>query len=148
MDTYHQLQSIREDTLLLFVTYLTIQVYLSAVRHNQLTTDKYSIGLQQPKVTLCTERHTEVICHHLSTQGRLPITFPIMIGLQAVFLKTSGNFRDIMISAACCLAYFGLLSVSKFIVSSSDFFDPLKDLRCCLGQPSTSVTHTRQYKAI
>jgi len=61
-------------------------------------------------------------------RGRLPITFPIMVGLNAVFSKTSGNFRDIMIWATCCLAYFGLFRVSEFTASLSDFFDPRKDL--------------------
>ena len=59
---------------------------------------------------------------------RLPITFPIMTRLQTVFSKHPDNYRDVMIWAACCLAYFGLLRVSEFTTSSPDDFDPSTDL--------------------
>ena len=135
MDTYHQLQPICEDTLLLFVTYLaqqhlsypTIQVYLSAVRHNQLTTDK-SWPTAAPRLHYVLKGIRRSYATTYQPRERLPITFPIMIGLQAVFSQTPGKFRDIMIWAACCMAYFGLLRVSEFTASSSHFFDPLKDL--------------------
>jgi len=134
MDTYHQLQSVFEDTLLLFVTYLaqqhlsypTIQVYLSVVRHNQLTTDK-SWPTAAPRLHYVLKGIRRSYATTYQPRERLPITFPIMVDLHAVFSKTSGNFRDIMIWA-CCLAYFGLPRVSEFTASSSDFFNPLKDL--------------------
>ena len=59
---------------------------------------------------------------------RLLITFPIMVHLHVVFSKHTSNYRDVMIWAACCLAYFGLLRVSEFTTSSPDHFDPLTDL--------------------
>ena len=39
-----------------------------------------------------------------------------------------GNDNNIMIWAACCLAYFGLLRVSEFTTPSPDRFDPTTDL--------------------
>ena len=45
-----------------------------------------------------------------------------------VFSKHPGNYRDFMIWAACCFAYFGLLRVSEFTTSSPDHFDPSVDL--------------------
>ena len=135
MDTYHQLHPICEDTLLLFVTYLaqqhlsypTIQVYLSAVRHNQITTGK-SWPTAAPRLNYVLKgiRKSSAITNQ--PKERLPITFPIMTRLHAVFSRTSGDFTDIMIWAACCLAYFGLLRVSEFTTSSPNLYDPLKDL--------------------
>jgi len=59
---------------------------------------------------------------------QLPITFPIMTYLHAVFSKHPSNYRNVMIQAACCLAYFRLLRVSEFTTSSPDCFDPSTDL--------------------
>jgi len=133
METYHQLQTVFEDTLLLFVTYLaqqhlshpTIEVYLSAVRHNQFTTDK-SWPTAAPRLHYVLKGIQRSYATTYQPRERLPITFPIMVGLHAVFSKTSGNFRDIMIWTACCLAYFDLLRVSEFTASSSDFLEQSK----------------------
>ena len=57
-----------------------------------------------------------------------PITFQIMERLHTVLSKHSGNYKDIMIWAACCLAYFGFLRVSEFTTSSPDYFDSSTDL--------------------
>jgi len=59
---------------------------------------------------------------------RLPITFPIMARLHSIFSMNPGDFRDVMIWAACCLAYFGLLRVSEFTTSLPTVFVPLIDL--------------------
>ena len=58
----------------------------------------------------------------------MPITFPIMECLHSVLSNHPGNYKDIMIWAACCLAYFGLLRVSEFTTSSSARFDSSTDL--------------------
>ena len=56
------------------------------------------------------------------------ITFQIMEYLHIVLSKHPGNYKDIMIWAACCLSYFGLLRVSEFTTSSPDYFDSSTDL--------------------
>ena len=43
-------------------------------------------------------------------------------------VKRTGNFKDTMIWAACCLAYFGLLRVSEFTTSFLDCFNSSTDL--------------------
>ena len=48
--------------------------------------------------------------------------------LHGVLSNHPGNYKDIMIWAACCLAYFGLLRVSEFTTSSPDRFDSSTDL--------------------
>ena len=59
---------------------------------------------------------------------REPITFQIIEHLHTVLSKHPGNYKDIMIWAACCLAYLGLLRVSEFTISSPDYFDSSTDL--------------------
>ena len=134
-ETNHQPVPICEDKLLLFATYLaqqhllypTIQVYLSAVRHSQIITGK-SLPLATPRLSYVLKgiRRSSAITYQ--TRERLPITFPIMARLHAVFSKHPGNYRDVMLWAACCVAYFGLLRVSEFTTLSSNHFDPSKDL--------------------
>jgi len=51
-----------------------------------------------------------------------------MVHLHTLLAKHNSNYRDEMILAACCLAYFGLLRVSEFTTSSPDHFDPATDL--------------------
>ena len=59
---------------------------------------------------------------------RESITFQIIEHLHTVLSKHPGNYKDIMIWAACCLAYLGLLRVSEFTTSSPDYFDSSTDL--------------------
>ena len=66
------------------------------------------------------------MCHKPSTKEQLPITFPIMECLHIVLSKHPGNYKIIMIWAACW--YFGLLRVSEFTTSSPDHFDSSTDL--------------------
>ena len=61
-------------------------------------------------------------------RDRQPITFPIMLHLQSVFVKYPSSYFNAMIWAACCLAYFGLLRVSEFTTPSPDYTNPSRDL--------------------
>jgi len=124
---------VSEDRLLLFVThlvhqnlsYVTIQVYLSAVRYSRVTTSKSTATDTQ----ITSQLHyvldgiwkTCAMTHQ--PKERLPIIFHTMKCLYTVFSKHPTNYKDIMILAACCLAYFGLLRVGKFTTVSPDFFN-------------------------
>ena len=135
MDTYHKLAPVSEDTLLLFATYLaqqhlsyaTILVYMSAVKHSHITMGK-SLPTVTPRLNYVLKgiRRSSAITYQ--PRERLPITFPIMARLHTVFTRNPGDFTGVMIWAACCLAYFGLLRVSEFTSSSPILVDPLRDL--------------------
>ena len=126
---------VRKDTLLLFVTYLaqqnlsyaTIQVYLSAVRYCHITTSE-STTLRTPRLNYVLKGIRKTCSMNHQPREREPITFQIMERLHTVLSKHPGNYKDIMIWAACCLAYFGLLRVSEFTTSSPDYFDSSTDL--------------------
>ena len=56
------------------------------------------------------------------------LCFQLWHALHAVFSMHPGNYRDVMIWAACYLPYFGLLRVSEFTTSSPNHFNPSTDL--------------------
>ena len=126
---------VREDTLLLFVTYLAqqnlsyamIQVYLSAVRYCHITASE-STTLRTPRLNYVLKGIRKICSMNHQPREREPITFQIMEHLHSVLSKHPGNYKAIMIWAACCLAYFGLLRVSEFTTSSPDYFDSSTDL--------------------
>ena len=102
-------------------------MYLSAVRYSCTTTGE-SLPLTTPRLHYILKGiHKSCAITH-QPRERLPITFPIMVYLHVVFSNHTSNYRDMMIWAACCLAYFGLLRVSEFTTSSPDHFDPSTDL--------------------
>ena len=99
------------------------------------------IAPNNTKITLHFERHAQVMCNYPLTKGIVIYyfsnydvpscsvfkphqqLFPIMMRLHVVFSNHTSNYRDMMIWAACCLAYFGLLRVSEFTASSPGHFD-------------------------
>ena len=116
-----------EDTLLLFaihlaqqkLSYATIQMYLSAVRYSHITT-RGSTTQRTPKLNYVLKGIRKTCAINHQPGERLPITFSIMERLHTVLPRHPGNYKDIMIWAACSLAYFGLLRVSEFTTSSPD----------------------------
>jgi len=126
---------VTEDSLLFFATYLAqqhlsyaiIQVYLSAVKHNQTTAGK-SLPSLTPRLNYVLKGIQRSATIINQPRDRLLITFPIMARLHATFSKHPNSNKDVMIWAACCLAYFGLLIVSEFTTLSPNHFDPAMDL--------------------
>jgi len=125
-----QLTPVSENTLMLFATYLaeqnlsypTIRVYLSAIRYN-CTTTRESLPLTKPRLNYILKGIRKSHAMIYQPREQLPITFSIMIRLHQTFTNSSGNYGDVMIWAACCLAYFGLLRVSELTSSAHDHFD-------------------------
>ena len=107
-----------ESTLLFFVAHLTtlnlshatIKVYLSAVRHMHVTAGQHSSFTQQ-----LTPRLQQVLKGIQKTQSitqppwvRLPITLSIMQNMKHLLLQKPPSYDNVLIWAACCLAFFRL----------------------------------------
>ena len=109
-----------ERTLLLSTTYLakeglaytSIKVYISAIRNMHITLGHHHSYSQQ--LTPYLEQVLQGIQLRSNPQRkRLPITVDIMLCIHAVLVRSKQNYNSIMMWAACCLAFFGLLRFSQ-----------------------------------
>ena len=119
--------------LLLFVSYFaslnlfhsTIKVYLSGVRSIHVTHGYHSffncqltLRLQQVikgiRKQQAIEKPPRICC---------PITIQIMAGIKSILLRNPHNYHNIMMWAACCIAFFGFLHSSEFTVPFQEAYD-------------------------
>ena len=109
-----------ESTLLLFVahlttlnlSYATIKVYLSAIRHMHVTVGQHSsFNLQlTPRLQQVLKGIRKTQAASKPPRARLPITRSIMQRIRCSLLKRPQSYDNIMIWAACCLAFFGFFT--------------------------------------
>ena len=59
---------------------------------------------------------------------RLPITINIMVKIKAILSYEPHKYHNIMMWAACCIAFFGFLHCSEFTAPSQEDYDPYTHL--------------------
>jgi len=122
-------------------------MYLSAVRYCHITAGETPTlpTLMTPQLNYVLKGIRKTCAINQQPQERQPITFPIMECLHMVLSKHPQKYEDVMIWAACCIAYFGLLRVSEFTTSSSDRFLLILNqptiIRRSSGQPHIPNIH-------
>ena len=139
-----QLMPASESTLLLFATYLantnisyaTIKIYISAIRHLHVTTGMHSFFNLQltPRLQQVLKGIQKSQSVTLPPKVRLPITIKMMESIKRLIWQTPKTYTNLMIWAAWCLAFFGFLRVSEFTIPSNSQFDEASHL--CLNDIS------------
>ena len=123
-----------EYTFLLFTAYLgqrklafsTIRVYLSAVRSLHIAARMHQTFSSQltPRVQQVVRGIRKAQALEKPTQLRLPVTIDIMLKIKAILSSDPHKYHNIMMWAACCIAFFGFLHCSGFTSPSHDSYDP------------------------
>jgi len=103
----------------------TIKVHLSAVRNLQITSGYFkSFEIQlSPRVERVLKSIKLAQAKSIPPRSRLPIISSIMCKIRSVLAKSPHDYNNIMLWAACCLAFFGFLCCSEFTILSQDTFD-------------------------
>lgn len=122
-----------EDTLQMFVCRLareglahqTIKVYLSGIRNMHVSAGLHEEFAKQmtPKMELVLRGIKKEAAKSLPQRQRLPITTEIMVAIKKVLVKDSSSHSNVMLWAACGLAFFGFLRCGEFTVPSQSEFD-------------------------
>ena len=134
-----------EQTLLLFathlatcnITYSTIKVYMSAIRHMHVTERHHEEFYSQltPRVQLALKGIQKSQATSHTQRTRLPITLEILQSINGLLSAEPHSYDNILIWAACCLAFFGFLRVSEFTIPNDTNYDS----ECHLSPSDISV---------
>lgn len=111
------------------LSHQTIKVYLSAVRNLHVTAGMHNEFADQltPRLEMVLKgikKDKAAATRHT----RLPITVEIMEKLRHTLSKKPSDHDNIMMWAACALAFFGFLRCSEFTVPSQEEYSPAAHL--------------------
>ena len=110
---------------------------MAAIRHMHVSAGLYALFDEQltPRLQLTLKGIQKKQTVTKPPRGHLPITLQIMQNIKTLLAKQPDSYFNIMIWAACCLAFFGFLCVSEFTVPAYNQYDDA----CHLSFSSISI---------
>ena len=151
-----------EYTLLLFITSLaqsnlahtTIKAYLSAIRSLHIQSGLYHIFSTHltPRVEMVLLGIKKEQSKRQLPRTRLPITIQIMYKLRQLLQQNPHDYDNLMMWAACCMAFFGFLRCSEFTAPGQQEYDPQVHLQYedvavdCRNNPRMLMIRIKQSK--